>query len=174
MEWLYQFLQLHLFDAKFEEPFQEEWHNDGGASALHLAATLDCPRTMNFVGDDQTLGLDNARGTVYTGGMVGCKHQVSHPPRVKEQALLRINGHPVYVSLQARCNIFNYDKARGKSHSPTPASTFHKVMEIITAWQGRCTLKLPPLSLCEAQLAELETALACEKSTLRKRPASSM
>jgi hypothetical protein len=115
--WLWQLLQLHLWDARGDhglEAFEEPKHNDGGASCSHLSYTLAGPRSLQCeimggaksyapsfdaasVGQEERIACEDGKGyltlqseagTLYWGGMVACKHQVFHPRRSRQDSLL--------------------------------------------------------------------------------------
>ena len=89
--------------------------------------------------------------------MVGCKHQAKHP-KLKTSEALHVNGRPYFAAVQFRSDIFSYEKARGNRHAPTPKGTFDAVMETVSEWQRKHTLRLPELSSCESELDVLNSA----------------
>ena len=60
------------------EVFDEPLHNDGGASAVHFSLTLAGRRDLEChldTGEAKIENIENKPGTLYFGGLVGCKHQ---------------------------------------------------------------------------------------------------
>ena len=177
-DWLWQLLQLHLWDARGDaglEAFEEQKHNDGGACCSHLSYTLAGPRTLlcDAKGEEsihapslncvalpeggKQLTVRSKAGTLYCGGMVACRHQVFHPQRSASESI-SIGNTPCFAAIQCRCNIFNHDKARGNAHEPTPKPVFRAVMGAIRRWQLQNDLSMPSLDLCKAELKKLEEA----------------
>ena len=153
--WLWVLVQHHLWDGTLLDAFAEEEHNDGGASGLHLSLTDVGPRSLECRTSQGTVEHRSDAGSIYFGGMVGCRHQVWHPHKDVADSLAFPGLGPVFSAVQFRCNIFNYDKARGKTHPPTPSTTFDAFMAIVKTWQLDHPFRMPSLSECLRAAQEL-------------------
>ena len=91
--------EIHIFDKPIQ--LEEECHQDGGASILHLNMTLYGRRTLEcFTGQAQpascSWGL--VPGTVYFGTLTGPEHEVTHSlPKSAQETL---DGHSISINLR--------------------------------------------------------------------------
>jgi hypothetical protein len=164
MDWLFMLAQDHIFDGSPDlKAFLETKHKDGGASVLHGSMTNNADRDLLlFSASDSKkceATLSSSAGTFYIGNMVAVEHQVSHPDNTL-QCPLEIAGQPALVTVQLRCKVFSYDKARGKTHKPTPEVVFDIVNEAIVTWLEGSKLTFPTLQACEDKLVELKARVS--------------
>ena len=156
-EWLLNHAQTHFQSAK--RPVRMPKHYDGGAGYLLFAACWWGCRHIDLFMDDEAgkeraevLSMHCKPGHCYIAGMSTVEHQVCHD-LTGSQALPHLPPFegPVEVALVVRCTLFRHDKARN-CNGLEGRGIFQPLQAALCKWFESCSLRLPTLAECRAQL----------------------
>ena len=135
-----------LVIAKASGDWQEPWHQDGGASVMHLGLTLYGERTMTCrtLCAEPDIVVRNVPGTVYWGGLTGPTHGVQHTPSPPDQLLEETQS----VSVMMRTTLFPHTQSRLRGTTPHPVEFFHAISASFAASLADSQWRLPTLAAC--------------------------
>jgi hypothetical protein len=135
-----------LVISKASGDWQEPWHQDGGASVLHLGLTLYGERTMTCrtLCAEPDIVVQNVPGTIYWGGLTGPTHGVQHTPSPPDQLLEKTQS----VSVMMRTTLFPYTQSRIRGTTPHPVEFFHGISRSFALSLANSQWRLPTLAAC--------------------------
>lgn len=156
-----------VLPEKNGELWEEDRHNDGGASTMLLSSTIYGRRTVAM--EDPLLGSDtlvwNEPGTVYLGQLTGATHQVVHVHCDADELVHLRNCGDLACTLVMRTTLFPNNRSRQKDTSPTPPEVFSILNTVFRQVSARYAWRLPSLADCK----RAEALLLPEKDVSRKR-----
>jgi hypothetical protein len=140
--------------------WEEAFHQDGGASILHMGLTLFGRRDVRFVQGDNLpdVAVRNTPGTVYFGGVTGAWHQVHHQASEPAELLHLPTLGACSATVMLRTALFPHNRARMRNTTPSPVCVFNALSKSFLTSCGRGDWRLPSLSECEQALEALPPA----------------
>jgi hypothetical protein len=134
-----------LVVTKASGDWEEQWHQDGGASVIHMGVTLYGERNMTSrQPDGGDIVVRNVPGTVYMGGLTGPMHGVQHTPSPPDQLLESTKS----VTVMMRTTLFPHTQSRIRGTTPHPVAFFHGISKCFAASFANCPWRLPTLDEC--------------------------
>ena len=153
------------------ELWEEERHNDGGASTMLLSATFFGRRTVAM--EDPLHGKDtlvwNEPGTVYLGQLTGAKHQVTHVHCDDDELVRLPNCGDMSCTLIMRTSLFPHNRSRQMNTTPAPPEVFEILHTVFRQVSARCAWRLPSLADCKRAEALLLEDEGVARTGKRKR-----
>jgi hypothetical protein len=136
--------------------WDEEEHQDGGASILHLGVTLCGRRDLVMQEADSTKQvLDNRPGSVYLGTLTGPRHQVFHKAAPRHELLSCPGLGDLSVTVMCRTSLFAQNHGRRRNATPGPAPVFYALAHSFNHSLRTLHFRLPSLAECEAAMSGL-------------------
>jgi hypothetical protein len=140
------------------DPWEEPFHQDGGASILHMGLTVYGRRDVRFVQGPglPDIAVRNVPGSVYFGQVTGAQHQVHHRAASSQAELLQLAGFgQCSVTVMLRTALFPYNHARLRNVTPSPVVVFQALARSFRESCARGNWRFPSLAECEAALLEV-------------------
>jgi hypothetical protein len=143
-EWLLTCGELCISNAGSKDNgfWEEERHQDGGGSILHMGLTVFGCRTVVCERPEQEhIDLRCFPGKVYMGNLTGPWHQVKHT-RARPADLWE---GEFSVTVMCRCALFAANRARQRNTTPNPPEFFRQLAASFTKSLVTIEFKLPSL-----------------------------
>ena len=144
--------ELTFSDSQGE--WEEELHNDGLMSVLHIGLTLYGRRYLEMHdADGHVHSLLNEPGSVYMGSLTGPRHQVRHA-HAEAHELLQVEGlGNLSSTVMMRSSLFPHDGGYVRNAPATPS--FLCLARSFSRSIAQSQFRLPTLADCRDAFAEL-------------------